>query len=213
VPTFAERGVPRGQRDGSLRPYSWFSRPKSLLFLSSSSSVVYSRGWVDPVPDPLLLRKSDRTGNRTRTSGSVTRNSDHYTTLGTIVCKTERYRANLSMVHIDPIYHLLQWYSTWGTRTTGGMRRHLSWCPKTSYINQNERQEPLEPWTSSDPSTHENSSPNWGAGMPETISVISLKGQDHINNRQNTFVPLLILWYYYLRHYFGCNLFNFRCRL
>jgi hypothetical protein len=26
---------------------------------------LYSRGWVDPVPDPLLLRKSGRPGNRT----------------------------------------------------------------------------------------------------------------------------------------------------
>jgi hypothetical protein len=35
---------------------------------------------VDPVPDPLLLRKSGRAGNRTRTSGSVARNYDHQTT-------------------------------------------------------------------------------------------------------------------------------------
>jgi hypothetical protein len=35
---------------------------------------------VDPVPDPLLVRKSDSGGNRTRTSGSVARNSDHKTT-------------------------------------------------------------------------------------------------------------------------------------
>jgi hypothetical protein len=34
---------------------------------------------VDPVPDPLLLRKSGTAGNRTWTSGSVTRNFDHYT--------------------------------------------------------------------------------------------------------------------------------------
>jgi hypothetical protein len=27
---------------------------------------LYSRGWVDHVPDPLLLRKSDSSGNRTR---------------------------------------------------------------------------------------------------------------------------------------------------
>jgi hypothetical protein len=35
---------------------------------------------VDPVKDPLLLRKSGSTENRTRTSGSVARNSDHWTT-------------------------------------------------------------------------------------------------------------------------------------
>jgi hypothetical protein len=37
---------------------------------------------VDPVPDPILLRKSGSAGNRTRTSGSVARNSDYYTTEG-----------------------------------------------------------------------------------------------------------------------------------
>jgi hypothetical protein len=47
---------------------------------------------------------------------------------------------------------------------------------------QTETQEPPEPWTSSDPRTHEDSSPNWGAGMPETSSAISLRGQNHINN-------------------------------
>jgi hypothetical protein len=31
---------------------------------------------------------------------------------------------------------------------------------KTFSINQNETQEPLEPWTSPDPHTHEDSSPN-----------------------------------------------------
>jgi hypothetical protein len=34
---------------------------------------------VDPVPDPLLLRKSGSAGNRTRTSGLAARN-DHKTT-------------------------------------------------------------------------------------------------------------------------------------
>jgi hypothetical protein len=53
---------------------------------------------------------------------------------------------------------------------------------KTSYINKNETQEPLEPWTSFDPRTHEDSSPNGGAGMPVTGSVISLTGQNHINS-------------------------------
>jgi hypothetical protein len=46
--------VPRGQRDGSLRPYSWFSRQEPLLFYQVAPQL-YSRGWVDPVPDPLLI--------------------------------------------------------------------------------------------------------------------------------------------------------------
>jgi hypothetical protein len=34
---------------------------------------------VDPVPDPILLRKSSSAGYRTQTSGSLARNSHHYT--------------------------------------------------------------------------------------------------------------------------------------
>jgi hypothetical protein len=35
---------------------------------------------VDHVPDPLLLRKSGSARNRSGISGSVARNSDHWTT-------------------------------------------------------------------------------------------------------------------------------------
>jgi hypothetical protein len=35
---------------------------------------------MDPVPGPLVLRKSGSTGNRTRISATVARNSDHWTT-------------------------------------------------------------------------------------------------------------------------------------
>jgi hypothetical protein len=74
--------VLRGLHDGSLRPYFRVSRPDSLLFLSSSSSIVLRRLTV---PDPLLLRKYGSAGNGTRTSGSVTRNSDHLTTQVVVV--------------------------------------------------------------------------------------------------------------------------------
>jgi hypothetical protein len=40
---FCGQRVPRGQRDGSLQPYSRLSRPEPLLFLSSSSSIVLTR--------------------------------------------------------------------------------------------------------------------------------------------------------------------------
>jgi hypothetical protein len=43
VSTFADRGVSRSQRCGSLRPYSRFPRPEPLFFLSSSSSIVLTR--------------------------------------------------------------------------------------------------------------------------------------------------------------------------
>jgi hypothetical protein len=53
----------------------------SRYFFFQVAPQLYSRGWVDAVPDPVLLRKSGSTGNITRASGSVSRN---YTTkLGT----------------------------------------------------------------------------------------------------------------------------------
>jgi hypothetical protein len=79
VPTFADRGVSRGQRDGSLRPYSRFYRPEPLLFLSGSSSVVLTK-LSGPHSRPLLPRKSCSARNRSKASGSVARNSDHETT-------------------------------------------------------------------------------------------------------------------------------------
>jgi hypothetical protein len=76
VPTFADRGChvvsmtdPYGRLFGSL--------DRSRYFFFQNVPDLYSRGWVDPLPDPLLLRKSSSAGNRTRTSGSVARNSDH----------------------------------------------------------------------------------------------------------------------------------------
>jgi hypothetical protein len=50
---------------------------RSRYFFFQVAPQLYSRGWVDHVPDPLLLRKSGIAANRTRTSGSVARNSDH----------------------------------------------------------------------------------------------------------------------------------------
>jgi hypothetical protein len=49
----------------------------SRYFFFQVALQLYSRGWANPVPDPLLLRKSGSAGNRTWTSGSVARNSDH----------------------------------------------------------------------------------------------------------------------------------------
>jgi hypothetical protein len=50
---------------------------RSRYFFFQVAPQLYSRGWVDPVPDPLLLSKCSSSGNRTRASGSLTRNSDH----------------------------------------------------------------------------------------------------------------------------------------
>jgi hypothetical protein len=76
VPTFVDRGWcvvsvtdPYGRILGFL--------DRSLYFFFQVAPQLYSRGWVDSVPDPLLLRKSGSAGNQTWTSGSVARNSDH----------------------------------------------------------------------------------------------------------------------------------------
>jgi hypothetical protein len=50
---------------------------RSRYFFFQVAPQLYSRGSVDLVPDPRLLRKSGSAGNRTRTSGSVARNSNH----------------------------------------------------------------------------------------------------------------------------------------
>jgi hypothetical protein len=54
IANFCGYRVPRGQRDGSLLPYSRFSRQEPLLFYQVAPQL-YSRGWVDHVPDPLLF--------------------------------------------------------------------------------------------------------------------------------------------------------------
>jgi hypothetical protein len=72
VLTFADKGC-HVVCDGSLRPYLGFL-DRSRYFLFQVAPQLYSRGRVDPVPDPLFLRKSGSAWNRTRTSGSVPRN-------------------------------------------------------------------------------------------------------------------------------------------
>jgi hypothetical protein len=49
---------------------------RSRYFFFQVAPQLYPRGCVDPVPDQLLLRKSGSARNRTRTSGSVARNSN-----------------------------------------------------------------------------------------------------------------------------------------
>jgi hypothetical protein len=44
---------------------------RSRFFFFQVAKQLYSPGRVDPVPDPLVLRKSGSAGIRTRTSGSV----------------------------------------------------------------------------------------------------------------------------------------------
>jgi hypothetical protein len=75
VPIFADRGC---CVVSTAYPYSCNLSflDRSHYFFFQVAPQVFSRGWEDSVPDPLLLRKSGSTRNRTRTSGSIARNSD-----------------------------------------------------------------------------------------------------------------------------------------
>jgi hypothetical protein len=73
---FADRGCHVVRvTDPYGRILDFLDRSRYLFFQAAPQ--LYSRGWVDPVSDPPLLRKSGSAVNRTRTSGSVVRNSDH----------------------------------------------------------------------------------------------------------------------------------------
>jgi hypothetical protein len=76
VPTVADRGC---HVVSVTDPYGHilnFQDRSRYIFLQVALQL-YLRGWVDPVPDPILLRKSGSAGNRTPTSGSAARNSNH----------------------------------------------------------------------------------------------------------------------------------------
>jgi hypothetical protein len=65
VPTFADRWVTRGQRNGTPRLLIWGFLGRSRCFFFEVAPQLSSPGWVDAVPDPKLLRKSGSAGNRT----------------------------------------------------------------------------------------------------------------------------------------------------
>jgi hypothetical protein len=63
VPTFADRELSRGHRSGSPTVFNLSFLGQSLYFQVAAH--LSSRGWVEPVPDPQLLRESGSAGNRT----------------------------------------------------------------------------------------------------------------------------------------------------
>jgi hypothetical protein len=72
VPTFADTGCHVvSVTDSYCRILGFLDRSRYFLFQVAPQ--LYSRGWVHPVPDPLLLRKSGKAENRTPTSGYVAR--------------------------------------------------------------------------------------------------------------------------------------------
>jgi hypothetical protein len=79
APTFVDRGC---RMISVTDPYGSIGfLDRSRYFFFQAAPQLYPRGWVNPVPDPLLLRKFASVGNRTQTSGSVARNSDHLNTV------------------------------------------------------------------------------------------------------------------------------------
>jgi hypothetical protein len=66
VSTFVDRGVSRGQRGGTPTAVNLSFLDRSHYFFLQVTPHFCSRGSLDPVPDPLLLKKSDSPGNRTR---------------------------------------------------------------------------------------------------------------------------------------------------
>jgi hypothetical protein len=66
VSTFVDRGVSRGQRGGSRTVVNLRFLDRSRYFSFKQLLIYPHKAWVDPVPDPLLLRISGSAGNRTR---------------------------------------------------------------------------------------------------------------------------------------------------
>jgi hypothetical protein len=79
VPAFGDRGCHVVSVTDSYGHILGFLDWSRYIFFQVAPQL-YSQGWMGPDPDPLLLRKSGSGGNRTRTSGSVARTSDHWTT-------------------------------------------------------------------------------------------------------------------------------------
>jgi hypothetical protein len=84
---------------------------------------------VDPVSDPLLLRKCGSAGNRTPTSGSAARNSEHYTTEAVYFLLLNIYKFSSYLtgntIHLRSVYP--------GTLTARPLRRSTFFY--ITYIN------------------------------------------------------------------------------
>jgi hypothetical protein len=76
MPTFADRGC---HVVSVMHPYGHILifLDRSRYFFFQAARKLYSRGSVDPVPDPLLLKRYGSAENRTRTSKCVAKNTDH----------------------------------------------------------------------------------------------------------------------------------------
>jgi hypothetical protein len=64
VRTFADKDVSHGQRGGSPTVINLSFQDWSSYFSFQVAPHLSSRGWMDPAPDPLLIRKSGSAGNQ-----------------------------------------------------------------------------------------------------------------------------------------------------
>jgi hypothetical protein len=77
-----------GQHDRSLWPYSQFSRLEPLLLLPNGSSICTHEAEWTPFQTHYFSENLVAPGIEPGTSGSVARNSGHYTTALWLVCHT-----------------------------------------------------------------------------------------------------------------------------
>jgi hypothetical protein len=95
VQTFVDRGVSLVQRDGSSTVVHLSFLDRRRYFSFNLLLIYPHKGWVDPVADPLLLRKSGSAG----TSGFAARNSDYYTT-EVVPWSVENIKNNPVLIHV-----------------------------------------------------------------------------------------------------------------
>jgi hypothetical protein len=93
VPTSVDRGVSRVQCGGTLTAINLSFLDRSPCSFFQVAPQLCSRGWVDPVPDPQVLRKSVR-GIELGTSGFAARRSAQWHTVTNIrsCTKCPRFR-------------------------------------------------------------------------------------------------------------------------
>jgi hypothetical protein len=97
--------VSRNQREGSLRPYSRRSRLQPLIFFQVAPQL-YSRDWVDPFPDILLIRKSGSAGVEPRSldlkPGTLTTRPQRQSTFFCIAYNFSSYLTG-STIHLHSV--------------------------------------------------------------------------------------------------------------
>jgi hypothetical protein len=132
VPTFADRGCYMvSATDPSGRIFGFLDRSRYYFFqVAPQFYSRYSRGWVDPVPDPLPLRKSGSTGNRTR---------DLW------ICRQKLWPLDHRGGHqeinnyLQPLHYIevLNTYSVYCYFVSNELDYKISWC--RSFLDRNKR--------------------------------------------------------------------------